>query len=140
MTCSDKLKEVTRLVIGFRDAIGDGTHDDDISNILLENAPTHLHYGTMAGQAYEDLAIAYHCLHRAQDILTDLIGEQEYLEEMEQKISFNVNDYKRVTRIVFKEPIPQEGEELERMNAYLKERYGTTAVIDWRDPWEVDIR
>lgn len=74
----EKLEAVLKEIETIRDRIGDGCADDDLSNTLLENSTGDQ---VMTGQAYEDLAIAYHCLHRATETITDLIGEAKGPED-----------------------------------------------------------
>ena len=69
----ETVRTVAQQVLRMKKMIGDGTKDDDMSNIFLEHAPD----TTMAGQAYENLAIAYHALTRAYETMIDIAGLME---------------------------------------------------------------
>lgn len=68
MSREEKIKYVTDSVKLMKDMIGNGTEDDDLSNVYLENFLDESQ--TCAGQNYEDLAIVYHCLERFLDQVT----------------------------------------------------------------------
>ncbi len=67
------VRDIAQQVLRVRAVIGDGTEDDDLSNIFLESAPETV----MTGQAYENLATAYHALTRAYETMIDIAGLME---------------------------------------------------------------
>ena len=68
-----KIRRIAQEVLRMKTLIGDGCADDDLSNRFLEQAPD----STMTGQAYENLATAYHELHRAYETMIDIAGLME---------------------------------------------------------------
>ena len=69
----EMLRDIAQQVLRLKAVIGDGTEDDDMSNIFLELAPD----STMTGQAYENLATAYYELTRAYETMIDIAGLME---------------------------------------------------------------
>ena len=69
----ETVRTIAQEVLRLKSLIGDGTEDDDMSNVFLEHAPD----STMAGQAYENLATAYYELTRAYETMIDIAGLME---------------------------------------------------------------
>ena len=68
MNRQERINYVTESVKQMKDLIGDGTEDNDLSNVYLGNYLDES--DTCAGQNYEDIAIAHVCLTRFLDQVT----------------------------------------------------------------------
>jgi len=68
MTRKEKIKYVVDTIENMKNIIGTGSDSSDLNDIYLANnfEPDQ----TIAGQNYEDLALAYHCFSRFLDGVT----------------------------------------------------------------------